>query len=148
MNPIRSILVTTDFSETSYAAFDIAREVARRFDARIALLHVLDAQLPPLVFETSGIGVGQFEKTRTDQVESRIERVAAQLGTGVETIVVSGTPHIEIVRIADDKAIDLVVIATHGRGFLTHAILGSTAERVVRRACCPVLTVRDRTLDA
>jgi nucleotide-binding universal stress UspA family protein len=144
MKPIGRILVTTDFSETSYAAFDLAREVAGRFEASIVLLHVLDAQLPPLVFETSGIGVGQFEKARADQSESRIKEAAARLGPDVETLVVCGTPHIEIVRIAEDKSIDLIVIATHGRGFLSHAILGSTAERVVRRAGCPVLTVRDR----
>jgi len=147
MKAIKSILVTTDFSETSYAAFDLVREVSGKFGARIVLLHVLDAQLPPLVFETSGIGIGQLEKTRADQAAARIKEVAAQLGTDVETKVVTGIPHLEIVRFAEDNGIDLIAIATHGRGFFSHAILGSTTERVVRRAPCAVLTVRDTSLN-
>jgi nucleotide-binding universal stress UspA family protein len=61
----------------------------------------------------------------------------------VEPLVAMGTPHVEIVRLAEEQGADLIVIATHGRGFISHAILGSTAERVLRRSPCPVLVVRD-----
>ena len=60
----------------------------------------------------------------------------------VVTEVPRGSPHIEIVRLAEERGADLIVMATHGRGFISHAILGSTTERVVRRAPCPVLVIR------
>lgn len=147
MQTIDRILVTTDFSETSKMAFSLARQVAAKFDAEIDLLHVLDAQLPSLVCEPSGVGAGESEQQRVERAASRLEALAAQLGEGVETMVTTGTPHVEIVKFAEDNAIDLTVMATHGRGFFSHVIMGSTTERVVRRAPCPVLTVRDQSLD-
>ncbi len=146
MQTISRILVTTDFSETSQTAFSLARKVAARFDTEIVLLHVLDAQLPPLVLEPSGVSTGESEQQRVEGVASQLEEFAALLGNYVETAVTMGIPHVGIVQFAEDNAIDLVVMATHGRGFLSHAILGSTTERVVRRASCPVLTVRDPSL--
>ena len=147
MQKINRILVTTDFSETSQTAFSLARQVADNFDAEIVLLHVLDAQLPPLVFEPSGVSAGEFEQQRVEQSASRVKALATRLGEGIETIVTRGIPHVGIVKFAGDNAIDLIVMATHGRGFFSHAILGSTTERVVRRASCPVLTVRDESLE-
>jgi nucleotide-binding universal stress UspA family protein len=144
---IDRILVTTDFSETSRAAFSLARQVAEKFDAEIVLLYVLDAQLPPLVLESSGPGAGKLERQCAEQAASRLEAFGARLGEGIETMVTSGMPHVEIVKFAEDNGIDLIVMATHGRGFFSHVILGSTTERVVRRASCPVLTVRDVSLD-
>ena len=147
MQKIDRILVTTDFSETSQTAFSLARQVAEKFDAEIVLLHVLDAQLPPLVFEPSGVSAGEGEQQRVERAASRLEEFGALLGKDVETIVTTNTPHLGIVKFAEDNAIDLIVMATHGRGFFSHAILGSTTERVVRRASCPVLTVRDQSLE-
>lgn len=146
MQKITKILVTTDFSETSQAAFSLARQVAEKFESELVLLHVLDVQLPPLVFEPSGVGTGEMEQKRVERANERLEAFAAHLGADVETKVASGTPHVEIVRFAEDSDCDLVVMATHGRGFFSHAILGSTTERVVRRSPCPVLTVRDPLL--
>ena len=147
MQTIKRILVTTDFSETSQTAFTLAQQVAKKFDAEIVLLHVLDAHLPPLVFEPSGISAGEFEQERVTRAASRVEAYGARLGERIETMVTCGIPHVEIVKFAEDNAIDLIVMATHGRGFFSHAILGSTTERVVRRASCPVLTVRDESLE-
>ncbi len=146
MQEIKRILVTTDFSETSQTAFSLAQQVAEKFDSEIVLLHVLDAHLPPLVFEPSGVSAGEFEQERVKRASSRVESFGSQLGERIETMVTCGIPHVEIVKCAYDNAIDLVVMATHGRGFFSHAILGSTTERVVRRAPCPVLTVRDESL--
>ena len=147
MQTIDRILVTTDFSETSQTAFPFARQVVAKFDAEPVLLHVLDAQLPPLFFEPSGVTAGEFEQQRVERAASRVEALGARLGERIETMVTCGIPHVEIVKFADDNAIDLIVMATHGRGFFSHAILGSTTERVVRRASCPVLTIRDRSLE-
>ena len=142
---MRNILVTTDFSETSQTAFGLAQDVAEKFGGKITLLHVQELHLPPLVYESAGAGVGQIEREHKEQAEKRLEELAERIG-GVESAVILGTPHLEIVRFAKDRDMDLIVMATHGRGFFSHAILGSTTERVVRRAHCPVLTVRDDAL--
>ncbi|NIL99412.1 MAG: universal stress protein [Acidobacteria bacterium] len=147
MKEIKRILITTDFSETSRTAFPLVREMADKFGAGIVLLHVLDAHLPPLVFEPSGVSAGEFEQQRVERAKSRAEAFATHLGEMIETAVTCGIPHVEIVKFAEDNGIDLVVMATHGRGFFSHAILGSTTERVVRRSPCPVLTVRDDSLE-
>ena len=147
MQPIKKILVTTDFSETSQTAFSLAQQVADKFDSEIVLLHVLDAHLPPLVFEPSGVSAGEFEQQRVKRAGLRVEGFGSRLGENIETMVTCGIPHVEIVKFAQENSIDLIVMATHGRGFFSHAILGSTTERVVRRASCPVLTVRDESLE-
>jgi len=142
---MQNILITTDFSETSQTAFGLARQVADKFGGSLSLLHVQELHLPPLVYESAGTGVGHIEREHRELAESRIRELAQRLGAARHTVVL-GTPHVEIVRFAEQNGIDLIVMATHGRGFFSHAILGSTTERVVRRAPCPVLTVRDDAL--
>ena len=143
MQAPKRIVVTTDFSETSKAAFSLARQIAEKFDAELTLLHVVEVQLPPLVLEPGGIGIDELEKQCTLRAGERLKAFAAELGDDVQTQAISGTAHVEVVRFAEDHDIDLIVMATHGRGFCSHAILGSTTERVGRRAHCPLLTVRD-----
>jgi len=142
---MKNILITTDFSETSRTAFRLAEQVAEKFGGTMTLLHVQELHLPPLVYESAGTGVGQIEREHKELAESRLQELAQRVG-GIANHVVLGTPHVEIVRFAKEHEIDLIVMATHGRGFFSHAILGSTTERVVRRAPCPVLTVRDDAL--
>ena len=81
----------------------------------------------------------------------KMDALSSQANLGgyesVDRTVVVGTPHVEIVRLAEERNVDLVVMATHGRGFISHAILGSTTERVLRRAPCPILIVRDTERD-
>ncbi len=146
MNEIKTMLVTTDFSETSRKAFPLARGLAHKFGARIIVAHVEDDRLPPLLGEYAGVDLGRVLDTQHGRATRDLERLAgAELGSGTELQlrVVSGTPHVEIVRMAEETHADLIVMATHGRGFISHAILGSTTERVLRRAPCPVLVVRD-----
>ena len=139
---MNNILVTTDFSETSQTAFGLAQQLAEKFGGKLTLLHVQELHLPPLVYESAGAGVGHVEREQRESSEKRLKELAERLG-GAEIAMINGTPHVEIVRFAEARNVDLVVMATHGRGFFSHAILGSTTERVVRRAPCPVLTVRD-----
>ena len=139
---MKNILVTTDFSETSESAFGLAQQLAEKFGGHITLLHVQELHLPPLVYESAGAGVGQIEHEQKELAQKRLSELAHRLG-GAETAVILGAPHLEIVRFAADRNMDLIVMATHGRGFFSHAIIGSTTERVVRRAPCPVLTIRD-----
>jgi nucleotide-binding universal stress UspA family protein len=143
------VLVATDFSPGSAAA---ARRLATLWPAgarpRVHLLHVLE----PLAFAVpaGGFWVG-YERDRTREARSALERAAGrlkrQLGPGatVETHVIAGPVHAEICRMAGELDADLVVVGTHGRTGLEHVIIGSVAERVVRHAGRPVLTVPLRT---
>jgi nucleotide-binding universal stress UspA family protein len=146
MYDIKTILLTTDFSDTAARAVEPAVALARRFGARLVLTFVEEDRLPPLVVEYMAVGVEDVLSQQVDRAKTRLEEFAAAQLSGVEDlelVIGVGTPHVEIVRLAEEKHADLVVIATHGRGFISHAILGSTAERVLRRAHCPVLVVRE-----
>ena len=142
---LNTILVPSDFSKCSDAALRYGLELARRFDARLHLLHVVqDPATQPWAAE--GLSVPLFDVVDQWQAEARqrliasVPRPDAGRVTAVATV---ATPCQEILRYADEQAIDLIVMGTHGRGGMSHMLLGSIAERVVRRAPCPVLTVRD-----
>jgi len=146
MDTIRRILVTTDFSDTSKRAFAPAVTLAGKFGAKIFLTYIEEDRLPPLVVEYMAVGVDEILGQQIDHATERLGELVAELareGIEVEPLVAMGTPHVEIVRFAEERNADLIVMATHGRGFISHMILGSTAERVLRRAPCPVLIVRD-----
>jgi nucleotide-binding universal stress UspA family protein len=139
---IERILVPTDFSEHSMQAIRYACEIADRFSAELHLLNVVQ----PVVLATPYAGavpeealypVPGAEKELAELTDPGFEKVKA-----IERTVRMGTPFVEIVRHAKENDIDLIVMGTHGRGVLMHALIGSVAERVVRKAPCPVLTVR------
>jgi nucleotide-binding universal stress UspA family protein len=144
MDTIESILLTTDFSETSAKAFGVAKGLAAKFGARIAVVHVEDDRVSPLLVEYMAVGL---ESIRQRQVESAKQQLAEFVGKHfagegeVDLEVSLGVPHAEIVRLATERNVDMIVMATHGRGFISHAMMGSTTERVLRRAPCPVLVV-------
>lgn len=142
MKDIKTILVTTDFSDTSRTAFETAKMLAAKFEARLILAHVEVDSLPPLVVEYTAVGMEELLTRQRERAEQQLAEVAAELGPGVEPVVTTGSPHEGIVRLAGERKADLIVMATHGRGFISHAILGSTTERVLRRAPCAVLVVR------
>jgi nucleotide-binding universal stress UspA family protein len=126
----RHILVPTDFSETSDAALDYGLELAARFNAQLHLLHVIDA---PAV-----LPAGLF-----DDVKAKLARRAARgQRCAVTTEVITGTSARTIVCYARARSMDLIVMGTHGRSGMAHLLMGSVAEKVVRDAPCPVLTVR------
>ena len=146
MAQIKTILVTTDFSENSETAFLAARELALRFEARVVLAHVEELQLPFVVVEGYATALHQGAQERRVRAGDSLARYAAKYfvpNVDVKLELLAGLPHVEIVRLASACDADLIVMATHGRGFVSHAILGSTTERVLRRAPCPVFVVRD-----
>ena len=146
MNDVRTILLTTDFSETSIHACAPAAGLARTYAARILMAHVEDDRVSPLLVEYMAVGLEGLRRQQTEQAKQQLAEFAARyLGpeVDVELEVALGVPHIEIVRLATERDVDLIVMATHGRGLISHAIMGSTTERVLRRAPCPVLVVRD-----
>lgn len=145
MKPFRTILVTTDFSDISTLAFPAAKLFAETFGAKVVVVYVQERLMPPFVGEYAQMNLQGFLDDQREKLVVELKRFADErIGSGidVETVVGTGVPHSEIVRLAEERKVDLIVLATHGRGFLGHAVFGSTAERVVRRAPCPVLTVR------
>lgn len=145
MIDLRRVLVPVDFSKHAEHALLYGAALARRFNAELFLLHVLqDVTLyQPDAVNISPPVIPPLEELSA-AARQGLERLAAQqkLPGAVHCDVREGTPVEEIIDYAKETNIDLVVIGTHGRGWLAHAFLGSTAEKVVRKAPCPVLTVR------
>ncbi len=142
------ILCPTDFSPLSLKAGNFARSIAENYKATLHLLHVVDDAfqywsalgphtLPvvPDVQEILAAARQQMDRWKAD--------LCGDSPQAVVTDVRSGQPFLEIIRYARDRSIDLIVLGTHGRSGLSHVLLGSVTERVVRKAPCPVLTVRD-----
>ena len=135
MIDIKHILHPTDFSELARRALPYVLEFARKYDSRIDLLHVLE--LPFGAISMAEEAIANSER----QLEVLIPR-EDRANIEIVPFVVRGKPSTEICRIARERETDLIVLATHGHSGLEHAVLGSTAERVVRKAPCPVLTIR------
>jgi nucleotide-binding universal stress UspA family protein len=145
MSEFGTLVVTTDFSETSRGAFGPALAIARRFSSTVVVVHVVEDRLPAFVDEFAAIPVEEILDSQVRRASEELERFVKPyegFGVTLERVVLRGTPHLEIARIAAERAAGLIAMSTHGRGFITHALFGSTTERVVRRAPCPVLTVR------
>lgn len=142
---IRHMLAPTDFSAFSKQAIDSAFALAQRFGAKVSLLHVIEQP------DSSGVSAVPpgLATILLEDLERESRRELARLlpeaeGTNVEVTrhVVVGVPYRRIVETAAAEKVDLIVMATHGRTGLSHLVMGSVAERVVRTAPCPVLTMR------
>lgn len=142
MIDLRNILLPIDFSEPSLTATEYALELARRFGSTLHLLHVIEDPVVYLpMFESYPMpSRAQFETYAQDRLENWIAEEDAE-GCRVELQWVHGKPFVEIIRQARDHDADLIVMGTHGRGLTSHLLLGSVAEKVVRKSSCPVLTV-------
>jgi nucleotide-binding universal stress UspA family protein len=144
---LERILVPTDFSAFSLQALNDAIDLGKPFKARIILLHSME----PIYFASSAdlygpptnLAVLVEEQRRGAQEQlAGLARGIEKRGLLVQTVLVCGTPHAEIVGAAKKQGADLIVMSTHGRSGFSHLLMGSVAERVVRGAACPVLTVR------
>ena len=143
----RHILAPTDFSEYSKQAVVAALELARRFGAKLTILHVVE--LPP--YPVEGYVPPAVNATFLDDLERQATQDLAQLvpeaeANNVEVVrlVAVGSPYRTIIDTAEAAQVDLIVMATAGRSGFSRLIMGSIAERVVRTATCPVLTIRPR----
>ena len=134
-----------DFSKTSRAALEEAAELAGRYEAELALVHVFEP--PAAAADLMVSPVEMLDQTAKD-LERKLELWRAEAerrgAKGVRALVVTGAAATETVRLVREGGHDLVVMGTHGRRGLKHLVLGSVAERVVREAPCAVLVVRPR----
>ena len=146
MFEIRSILAPTDFSAHSERALRYACGLAERLGSELHLVHILSDVLPtgpdPLLMPVMPPEYYEENEERARETLGRLLDPAWGSPRSVVTAVRWGSPVETIVAYAEDLRVDLLVIATHGRTGLSHVLLGSVAERIVREAPCPVLTVR------
>jgi nucleotide-binding universal stress UspA family protein len=137
MLPIRTILHPTDLSPNSQAAFGLACALARDYGARLLLLHVIE---PPVV--VYGEGVFQHPVGYEDRAAAELNKLPVPQGLTVERKLVEGEAASEIVSVAEASGADLICIGSHGRRGLSRLLMGSIAEQVMRKAPCPVMTVK------
>lgn len=138
---LAKVLCPYDFSSYARAALATATELCRQFGARLLLVHVVESWLDypeftPAVDLTLSDELAEKAKEQLDEVARGIE------GVEVEARVAQGAPHVTLARLAKDDNVDLIVTATHGRSGLKRVLLGSVAERLLRQAECPVMTIR------
>ena len=145
MKTFEKILIAVDFSENSAYAFDYALTLAQQFGSHLSIMHVINEPVDLRGFYVPHISFEQLEKEIEAGATTMMEKFCHErLGnfSAYETSIVSGIPYEEILRKAKEIDASLIVLGTHGRTGLDHIIFGSTAERVVRAAACPVLTTR------
>jgi nucleotide-binding universal stress UspA family protein len=145
MKQFEKILVAIDFSDNSSYAFDYALSLARQYDSELLLLHVINEPVDLRGFYVPHISFEQLEKEIAAGAAIMMEKFCQEKMADFQnykTSIATGTPFDEIIRKANEIEASLIVIGTHGRTGIDHIIFGSTAERVVRGATCPVLTIR------
>ena len=140
----RRILVPMDFSEGSRFALRHAIELAKEFESEVIGLHVIE-----VAYGVGEMGYVIDAETLRGKMNEEAERMLNQTLSEQEYepargLVRTGVPYSEIVNVAEEESADLIVLGSHGRSGLSRFFLGSTSERVVRHAPCPVLVIRER----
>jgi nucleotide-binding universal stress UspA family protein len=147
MLTLKTVLVPTDFSDASESALRYGKAMARAFGASLHVVHVMEDLLAHAW--AAEVYVATMPQLRDEIEKESRQRLGTLLTDGertelrAETALLAGNPFLEIVRYAKAHNIDLIVMGTHGRGPIAHMLLGSVAEKVVRKSPCPVLTVRE-----
>jgi nucleotide-binding universal stress UspA family protein len=142
---IKRILFPTDFMEGSKEAIPYAVDLAKKYGARLYLIHVIHDVTRATGLYVPHVAVDELFKGMYQEAEKQIRKEYLEELRGFEDIqydILRGIPYEEITKYAEENDIDLIVIATHGRKGLDRLFFGSTAEKVVKHARCPVLTVR------
>jgi nucleotide-binding universal stress UspA family protein len=146
MDLVKSILVPIDFSDYSKGALKYAVEIAKKFNAKMCLIYVIEPVVYPSDFSMGQVSIPAIDNDAYERSQEELKKLAEQdidSSIDVDVIIKSGKPFVEINECASEKNIDLIIIATHGHTGVEHLLFGSTAEKVVRKAPCPVLTLRE-----
>jgi nucleotide-binding universal stress UspA family protein len=145
MIQIRRILHPTDFSKNSQLAIPYVRHFADQYGAEVHVLHVLEPVVSTTDFTWAGLNYAELEQRRLASAREALQRLleeSAFSGLQIVQAIERGKSHDVIRSYVEEHGVDLVILATHGHTGLTHLLLGSTAEMVVRTVTCPVLTVK------
>ena len=142
---INNILAPIDFSDYSKNALKYAIEFAKEFKAKLFLVYVVEPMIYPADFSMGQIAIPSTDIDLHARAEEELNNLAKSIDSDlkVETMIKTGKPFVEIIETAIEKDIDLIIIATHGHTGVEHLLFGSTAEKIVRKAPCPVLTLRE-----
>lgn len=145
MIKLKRILVPTDFSESARHALTYGISFAQEYKAELILLHVVETIPVGYASDLFPVPMAEVFQEMSGYARAELAKLgseAAQRGIQAREIVAQGKPSAEICRVAEEETADMIVLGTHGKGMLDKALFGSTTERVVRRAPCPVLTCR------
>ena len=146
MIALKRVLVATDFGEAANVALDYGRELARTFGASLEVLHVCDNAFTRLGADGYLADYGELQRDIEAGARQQLDRLLTDEDRAMlkakAVLMTSNAPALTIVRYAAESRADIVLMGTHGRGPVAHLLMGSVAERVVRLAPCPVLTVR------
>jgi nucleotide-binding universal stress UspA family protein len=155
MMTFKKVLVPVDFSPPSRTALKLALGIASRFDASIEILHAVEYPvyaIPDMTVSIAGAAPMSWDLYAQDTAENEMRKLldgmaseVARAGVRVTSRVIRGNARETILETAKNGGFDLIVMGTHGRKGIDHLLLGSVAERVVRKASCPVLTTREPT---
>lgn len=143
---IDKILVPIDFSDYSKSALRYAVNFAKLFNAEILLIYVVEPVIYPPDFSMGQIAIPTVATEFDERAREELNKLAKNeipKEIKVTTLIKSGKPFVEIIDTASEADVDLIIIATHGHSGVEHILFGSTAEKVVRKAPCPVLTLRE-----
>lgn len=146
MVQMKKILVPVDFSDYSKHALKYAIEFAKHFNAELILISVIEPMIYPADFSMGQVAIPATDQNLSERVEEELKNLDEKEIAGKvksKRIIKSGKPFFEINETAREEDVDLVIIATHGHTGVEHLLFGSTAEKVVRKAPCPVLTLRE-----
>ena len=144
---VRSILLPTDFSDCANFALPYAAGIARATGASLICVHVVETVVPAVGYTgmSEPLPIADISEQLEDSAERELPKIAECeecAGLNVEEVIVHGDAATEIVRVARERSVDLIVVSSHGRTGLGRILFGSTAEAVVRHATCPVLVVK------
>jgi len=143
---IKKVLVPIDFSDYSKSSLKYAVNFAKHFNASLILVYVIEPIVYPPDFSMGQIAIPspglEMDKRANEELNKLAEKEIPS-DVQVKKIIKTGKPFVEIIETAADEDVDLIIIATHGHSGVEHILFGSTAEKVVRKAPCPVLTLRE-----
>lgn len=143
---IKKILVPIDFSDYSKGALKYAVNFAKVFNAEMYLIYVVEPVIYPPDFSMGQIAIPSVSVELDVRAKEELTKLSEQeipADLKKQIIIKTGKPFVEIIETAAQEDIDLIIIATHGHSGVEHILFGSTAEKVVRKAPCPVLTLRE-----
>jgi nucleotide-binding universal stress UspA family protein len=142
---INKILVPIDFSDYSKNTLKYSVNFSKTFNADLILVYVVEPVIYPPDFSMGQIAIPSVDLEMDKRAEEELKSLANKeipSNINIKTIIKTGKPFIEIIETASEEDVDLIIIATHGHSGVEHILFGSTAEKVIRKAPCPVLTLR------